>query len=464
MNRWIRHAATALAVVAATNTLVAVSATPASASVTPGSATLYIPPGGSGVSPVDVLVPSPVNADVMIAIDTTGSMGGAISQAKSQATDIVNKVQAYIPNSQFAVVEFKDSTDTTEYAVRQSMTPNAAPVQSAINALSASGGGDLPEAHNLVFHNSYTPATGGAIGWRQAATPIVVVISDAEPHGARSSGLLDCSDTSADPHSYNTTAELGSMNANGRILFMVRASATASTTLACYEDIAALGAAGSQAADLGADVGQQIVDMLNNTNTVVGDVHLTTLTASPSPAATSWLSFSPANYTGVVSPVVLPFSVIADVPAGTPDGTYTFDIEATADGTGIGHHILTIIVQRNAARLTLKPAYAELRDNPPGGTAYILTITGELTDGGTGAPIAGEVVEFYSTPSTANPAQLLCAGTTAGNGIVTCNTTVGPLTAAQLGGGYDGYFAGNSSYHPASAHGYFMTMNGNPFP
>src|SRR2546430_1472064 len=50
----------------------------------------------------------PANADIVFAIDTTGSMGGAITQAKNDAASIVTSVQAQIPNARFALADFKD--------------------------------------------------------------------------------------------------------------------------------------------------------------------------------------------------------------------------------------------------------------------------------------------------------------------------------------------------------------------
>src|SRR5438552_18776199 len=50
----------------------------------------------------------PGAADIVFAVDTTGSMGGAIAQAKADATNIVNQVQAQIPGARFALVDFKD--------------------------------------------------------------------------------------------------------------------------------------------------------------------------------------------------------------------------------------------------------------------------------------------------------------------------------------------------------------------
>jgi len=50
----------------------------------------------------------PEFADIIIAIDTTGSMFGAIAEAKMEAVQICNDVKAQIPGARFAVVDFKD--------------------------------------------------------------------------------------------------------------------------------------------------------------------------------------------------------------------------------------------------------------------------------------------------------------------------------------------------------------------
>src|SRR6185436_2679313 len=107
----------------------------------------------------------PASADIEIAIDTTGSMQPTIDQAKMEASDIVDEVQAQVPNTAFAVVSFKDAIDgPAEYNVITPMTTTKAVVVAGINALPpAVGGDDAPEAQNLVFHNSSTPDTGGAL-------------------------------------------------------------------------------------------------------------------------------------------------------------------------------------------------------------------------------------------------------------------------------------------------------------
>ena len=159
---WRRLLLTATAVVG-----VLAVAPAAHASVTPPTATITVAAGGSASEAKTVGVPAhPREADIELAIDTTGSMGPAIAQAQADATAIVNGVQGIFPSAEFAVVQFKDAGDTPEYNVEQPMTASASLIDAAIAGLSADGGGDSPEAYNLVYHNSYTPAVGGDIGWR----------------------------------------------------------------------------------------------------------------------------------------------------------------------------------------------------------------------------------------------------------------------------------------------------------
>src|SRR5207244_12043517 len=120
-------------------------------------------------------------------------------------------------------------------------TPNATDVSTALSTLSASGGGDAPEAHNLVFHNSYNPALGAPIGWRSGTRKFVVVISDAQPHGnLATQGFTGCSDASADPNGLVTSTELAGMAGAERTLLMIHETDVGnSTNLTCYQCLAA---------------------------------------------------------------------------------------------------------------------------------------------------------------------------------------------------------------------------------
>ena len=360
-----------LALLVALFPLVAIAEGAAIADVSPPSATLTIAAGSSASETKTVTVPSkPSMADIEIAIDTTGSMASSIAQAKADATNLVTAVQASVPDSQFAIVQFKDDGDIPEYEVVQAMTANATDVQTAVNGLFASGGGDAPEAYNLVFRNSYTPDTGGDIGWRAGSRKFVVVMGDAQPHGAGSAGLTGCTDASIDPHGLNTATELAGMASARRTLFMIRQASTASATLQCYQSIAAAAFAGGQGEDAGGSLATEVVNLINAATSTVSDVHLEVVSASPAPAAASWISFTPATAGPVTPPATLTFTLTASVPSGTPSGSYAFDVEAVADGADIGHQALTIVVGTTPAgdpRTTKQGAVTTLQAMLPTG-------------------------------------------------------------------------------------------------
>ena len=400
-------ATAALVLVAAAGSTLA-TAPESGASLAPASATFTLRAGdpilGVATETKTVVVPAVLpRADIEIAIDTTQSMSPSIAQAKADATNIVNGITALGAgvDAQFAVVQFRDFGDSPEYAVVQSMTSSAASVQTAINSLTAGGGGDFPEAYNLVFHNSYTPALDGAIGWRSGTRKFVIVIGDAQPHGdLASQGLAGCANETADPHSLVTTNELAGMNANQRTLFMILQTSSASTTLACYQSLAAGAFAGGQGVAGGTNLAAQLISLIQAAFANVSNVHLEVASAAPAPASASWISFTPTSVGPVPAPSTQTFTLKATVPAGTPAGTYIFDIVALADGVDIGHQALTIIVPQKM--LTLSPPSMF----NPIGTSH--TVTAHVFD--SLGPFVGDTVAFAVT---GGPAAVPSSGSAA---------------------------------------------------
>jgi len=188
--------------------------------------------------------------DIAIAIDTTGSMGSSIAQAQEDARRLVRNVKTFAPNVNFAIVQFRDKGDVPDYKIEQPMTADPAAVETALNRLSAGGGGDNPEAFTLVFRE----IREGPVGWRSGSRRIVVVIGDAEPHGAGSAGYAGCADSSSDPWSLSLSGELAALKSGGFTLIMIRQAATASASLQCYQSLVAGAAAGGAARNGGEDV------------------------------------------------------------------------------------------------------------------------------------------------------------------------------------------------------------------
>jgi hypothetical protein len=224
----------------------------------------------------------------------------------------------------------------------------------------------------------------------------VIVIGDAQLHGAGSAGVAGCTDASADPHGFNTATELAGMAAAQRTLTMIRqVSGSTTTSLACYQGLAAGGFTGGTAIDSGGDLAGEITSLISAAFANYNNVHLEVASASPAPASASWIAFSPASVGPVPAPSTQSFTLTATVPGGTPAGTYAFDVVALADGTDIGHQSLTIVVpeRRTGAGGTTTFTFTNTRSAP--GTNAITATDGPLS--------ATAAKTFFDTPPS-------CAG------------------------------------------------------
>jgi len=157
-------------------------------------------PDGMSTAPESELSVS-VPVDIVLAIDTTGSMGGVINQVKQDAQTIINNVRAQIPGARFGAIKFRDYGDAYVTQIACQPTSDDTAVRNAITSMSATGGGDTPEAYTEVM----LQAVNG-IGWRNDAIRLVVVIGDAPPHDA-------VYGTGSSPTGY-TWASVGSLAAN----------------------------------------------------------------------------------------------------------------------------------------------------------------------------------------------------------------------------------------------------------
>ncbi len=133
--------------------------------------------------------------DVAFNVDTTGSMGGAIDNFRTNLSSIFDEFKKSIKNVGLAVVDFKDEGDVWVTKVLQPITTDLTKAKSAAALLSASGGGDEPEADicsmmhvvtgkGCMTTPAHTPAPGtfGAVDFRPGALPVVVNVTDAHWH------------------------------------------------------------------------------------------------------------------------------------------------------------------------------------------------------------------------------------------------------------------------------------------
>ncbi|GGS15082.1 vWA domain-containing protein [Actinokineospora fastidiosa] len=126
--------------------------------------------------------------DVTIVLDTTGSMGGALTNVQSGLNSILSDVVALSGGDyKLGLVSFKDTVSVhVDLAAG-----NQAAVAAQLGALTATGGSAEPEASdealNTVVNNlpaAGRPQTGDFAGtWRTNATKHTIMVTDARPGG-----------------------------------------------------------------------------------------------------------------------------------------------------------------------------------------------------------------------------------------------------------------------------------------
>lgn len=150
------------------------------------------------VCPGDPACPAP--SDVVFLVDTTGDMGGAISNLKAGLQLLTTTLRNENPNTAFAVAAFQDfptspfgAPGDQPYRLLQPLTTNLLAVQTAVNALQIGIGGDeLESGHEALYQlvtGEGTTSGGAAVppsapGFRADSKRIVIVVTSAGFHAA----------------------------------------------------------------------------------------------------------------------------------------------------------------------------------------------------------------------------------------------------------------------------------------
>ncbi|MFB9414037.1 choice-of-anchor P family protein [Dactylosporangium matsuzakiense] len=302
--------AAALALIAGALVAFTPAAALAAPGVTPASVNLTLGPGKS--ADVDKHVetaPVPPNPDIVFLADTTGSMGGAIANVRSNASSIMTQIAAAQPSAQFGAAEYKDLTaDSAPFTVRQDITADQSAVQSGINLWAAGGGGDAPEDGINALYQLAT----GAVHFRTAGTRIVVIFGDApshDPSGGHSRADAIAALQAAGIHV--VAVDVGNLNSGGQAVAIT--DATGGVYLA------------APSAD------QVSAKILEGIKAIQVKVAPSTFDCSPSLAVT----FTPADRT-VDSGAIADFTEHVAVASGAPAGTYQCKVDFKVDGVSQG--------------------------------------------------------------------------------------------------------------------------------
>ncbi len=144
-------------------------------------------------------------ADVVFAIDLTGSMSGEIATVKAEATNIMNSLAAQIADVEFGLISYMDydglySTteigsdpetyaatygyagfpwNDTPYRLDQDITSDTAVMAGAITGLVLGNGADGPQDYTRIVYESYSDPN---LSWRTNSKRILILFGDNIPH------------------------------------------------------------------------------------------------------------------------------------------------------------------------------------------------------------------------------------------------------------------------------------------
>lgn len=111
--------------------------------------------------------------DFALVVDTTGSMRDDIEAVKTDATRIVSTLSSISKSFRGAVVEYNDRESGPDATILQSFTLSTPTLLAAINALTATGGGDYAEC----LYDGLALAL--ALPWDNSARRVTITMGDA---------------------------------------------------------------------------------------------------------------------------------------------------------------------------------------------------------------------------------------------------------------------------------------------
>lgn len=131
--------------------------------------------------------------DLVLVVDTTGSMGDEVAFLQKELIGVVRAAAARAPglSVRYGLVAYRDHGDA--YVVKTyGFTTRAAEMNGWLRGLQADGGGDYPEAAAAALR------TGVAMPWRKGkGERIVIQIADAPPHAGDAGAYLRAAKTAA---------------------------------------------------------------------------------------------------------------------------------------------------------------------------------------------------------------------------------------------------------------------------
>ncbi|QLG36386.1 HYR domain-containing protein [Streptomyces sp. CB04723] len=164
--------------------------------VTPATLEEVLDPGGSTGVDKQVRTPAiPPRPDVVLLVDGTASMAEPIGSVRENLPAITGKILAEQPDSRFAVATFGDQEGDVDagFKVLTGLTDDLTKVQEGVDGLRTDLGGASRGPSEDWINGLWQIAdgAGGATEFREDASPVVVLVSDASSHAPSNGHSID---------------------------------------------------------------------------------------------------------------------------------------------------------------------------------------------------------------------------------------------------------------------------------
>ena len=446
--------------------------------ITPNPASLSLAPGSSTTVHQTIQLDAlPPKADILLALDATGSMGTALTEARSDANAIVSQIQAQIPQARFAVANFKDYPFSPfglaaengfglpadyPWQLNQDFTDNSgtvecplidtvtlSPIECALNRFDAppGSGGDNPESYNRAFYEaSHDPA----LHWTSGSPRFMVVLGDALPHDAtQNADFPACPNTGpTDPGPDNETGTSDDLRTQPTLTALHQANTNLSfvtynpagidwgsgfTTAGCQKQLAEYTGGQQVTRDGTSSLASQIVALIRAAAANVDSVTFN-VTSPDVENAISWFTFTPPGLGPLVAPQTVPYDMTVTVPQTAALGTYHFTVHAVADGAERATQQVTVTVgQQNVSALSMtadEPSIPAGIASVPYGVipgSRLPNLTADVQSAAAGSIPAGSIA------AGSIPAGSIAAGSIAAGSIAAGSIAAGSIPAGSIG-------------------------------
>jgi hypothetical protein len=160
----------------------------------------------------------PIDIDLVLSMDTTGSMEGNITSAKHDAKRVIDEFSndGYVKTLRVGFIAYRDHED--EYVTRTlQLTHDSSKVEQFVDSLSASGGDDAPEAVAVAMRDA-TSLFGES---HDEKGKILVWYCDAPPHGDEYNCGLEDDYPEGDPSGIDFQTEINSLREMNVLIYAI---------------------------------------------------------------------------------------------------------------------------------------------------------------------------------------------------------------------------------------------------